>query len=175
MPGEPLYFLGKIRKTYGVDGEVVIDFDSESAKVSIKKLESVFIEIDGQRIPFFVSFIKRINAKSAIFKFDLVDKMDDAKSLIHCNVYTSLPEFAPGKTEEIDFSALVGFTLVGAREGVIGKVVEVLSFPMNRVLKILVKEKEVLIPFEEELIESIDMNHKRINMNLPQGLTDTDW
>lgn len=175
MPGEPLYFLGTIRKTYGVDGEVVIDFGSEYTKASIKKLESVFIEIDGQRIPFFISFMKRINAKSAIFKFELVNKMDDAKSLIHCSVYTSLPEFAPGKTEEIDLSVLSGFTLVGAREGAIGKVVEVLIFPRNRVLKIRIKEKEIFVPFEEELIESIDMNRKRINMNLPHGLIDPDW
>lgn len=170
MPGETLYFLGTIRKTYGVDGEVVIDFDSAPATTSIKKLKSVFIELDGQRIPFFISAVKKTGSRSAIFKLDRVDKIDDARSLVHCNVYTNLLDFAPLETDETDLSVLVGFTLVGVREGEIGKVDEIIIYPRNSVLKIIVKGKEILIPFDEELIESIDEKQKQIRMDLPEGL-----
>jgi len=175
MPGEKFYFLGTIRKTYGVDGEVVIDFNNNPTNASISKLKSVFIEIDGQRIPFFIAGIKKISSESAIVKFDLVDKMDDAKALIHSNVYTNLPDFAAREAEELDLSVLVGFTLVGVREGEIGKIDEILIYPKNSVLKILRNEKEILIPFDEELIESIDMKRKRIDMNLPEGLIALGW
>jgi 16S rRNA processing protein RimM len=172
MPGEKFYFLGTIRKTYGINGEVVIDFRYHPTETNLKNLESVFIEIDGQRIPFFISVIRKLSPESASIKFDLVDKPDDAKSLIHCNVYTNLRGFAPRETEEMDLSILVGFTLFGIREGEIGKIDEVLIYPMNSVLKILSKGEEILIPFDEELIESVDVNRKRIDMNLPEGLID---
>jgi 16S rRNA processing protein RimM len=170
MPGEKFYFLGTIRKTYGVDGGVVIAFDNNPTETSIKKLESLFIEIDGQRIPFFISGIKKLNPVSAVVTLDRVDCLDDAKPLIHRNVYTNLQVFATRETEKIDLSVLVGFTLVGIREGEIGQIDEVLIYPKNNVLKILRKGEEILVPFNEELVESIDVNRNRIFMNLPEGL-----
>jgi 16S rRNA processing protein RimM len=172
MPGERFYFLGTIRKTYGIHGEVVIDLGNDPTETNLKKLESVFIEIDGQRIPFFISSIKKQAPDSAIVKFDLVDKPDDAKQLVHCNVYTNLRDFATRETEEMDLSILVGFTLFGVKEGIIGKIDEVLIYPKNSVLIILRKGEEILIPFDEALIESIDVSRKRIDMNLPEGLFD---
>ncbi len=172
MPGETFYFLGTVRKTYGLNGEVVIDLEKDPVWAGIKKMKSVFIEIDGQRIPFFISSIKKLNTKSAIFKFDLIDKMDDAKPLVHHNVYTNIQESAVWETEEIDHSILVGFTVFGVREGEIGVIDEILIYPRNSVLKIMHEGKEILIPFDEELIESIDMNRKTIDMNLPEGLID---
>lgn len=170
MPGEGIYFLGSIRKTYGIDGEVVIVFENDPTETNLKKLESVFIEIDGQRIPFFISGLKKISSGSAIIKLDLVDKLDDAKPLVNQRVYTHLKEFAACETEESDLSFLSGFTLFGAKEGEIGRIDEVLIYPQNPVLKIIKGGKEILIPLNEELIESIDMGRKEIFMILPEGL-----
>jgi len=100
--------------------------------------------------------------------------MDDAKPLMHCNVYTNLRDFTTRKNERVDLTVLSGFTVFGVREGEIGTIDEIVIYPKNSVLKIFFKGKEILVPFDEELIESIDMSRKRIDIHLPEGLIEPD-
>lgn len=170
MPGDKSYFLGTIRKTYGINGEVVIAFDNNPTEEELKELESVFIEIDGQRIPFFISEFKKVNIGSAITKLELVNTLDEAKGLVNRRIYADLPGLAPREKNEMDLSDLSGFTLFGIKEGEIGTIVEILIYPENPVMRIMKGGKEILIPINDDLIESINMEQRQIIMSIPEGL-----
>ena len=49
-----------------------------------------------------------------------------------------------------------------------------LNYPNKCVMNIFFNGKEILVPFDEELIESIDMSRKRIDIHLPEGLIEPD-
>jgi len=54
--------------------------------------------------------------------------------------------------------------------GVLGEIKEIIEYPQQEMAAIIIKEKEVLIPLNEQLILEIDEEKKLISMDLPEGL-----
>lgn len=171
MAGERYYFLGTIIKTYGVNGELVLSLKDYLFDV-VTKLTTVFIDIDGQQVPFFIDKTKPFRQDSIIIKLESIDNLEDAHLLVHHQLYTNSPYYSSGDIEESDLADFVGFTLYGEVEGEIGKIVEVYRYPENPVLQIIRNGKEVLIPINTDLLIAIDLVDKRIVMRLPNGLMD---
>ncbi len=76
--------------------------------------------------------------------------------------------------ESIYLREVLGFQVTDAQLGELGPV---LSFSSNGVQDLLVLERggqEVLIPFIEPFITKMDFANKRIEMNLPEGLMETE-
>jgi 16S rRNA processing protein RimM len=172
MPGEEYHFLGKIRKAIGISGEMVIRLNTDYPETILKKLESVFLEIEGKRIPFFVEKTKRSDHNEIIVKLDMVNDPDQARYYTNARVFTKQKEFHSEESDKMDLSVLKGFILFDTSLGKIGRIEEVVMYPNNPVLKILGKKEEILIPVQEELIDQLDPDMNRIYMTLPKGLLD---
>ena len=172
MPGETFYFLGSIRKTYGIDGEVVVTLESDPSDTLLKKLESLFLEIEGKRIPFFISNFRKTRPREAILRLEMIDDLEQAKSIINHRIFTTLKDFEPQNSGEINLSILTGFILFDNKLGEIGQIDEVLMYPQNPLFKIIRQENEILVPVNEDLIEAIDTERRQIHMILPDGLID---
>ena len=171
MAGEKYYFLGTIIKTYGINGELVLSIKDTLFDL-VSQLRTVFIDIDGQHVPFFIGRTKPFRQDSVIIKLDSIDNLEDAQPLVNHQLYTNSPYSLSGDIEESDLSAFSGFTLYGEVEGEIGNVKEIFLYPENPVFQIISEGKEVLIPYNKELVKSIDFLNKRIVMRLPDGLID---
>jgi len=89
---------------------------------------------------------------------------------VNRRIYADLPGLAPGEKNERDLSDLSGFTLFGIKEGEIGTIVEILIYPENPVMRIMKGGKEILIPINDDLIESINIEQRQIIMSIPEGL-----
>ena len=80
--------IGEIFKTHGYKGELVIklfiDFDR------IKKTELIFLEIEGNPVPFFFSGnIKSYKKTGIIAKFENINSEEEIKDLLSCKVFTT--------------------------------------------------------------------------------------
>ena len=53
MKKEDCYFLGTITRTHGLQGNVVLKLDTDQPEM-YNKLESIFVEVNGLLVPFFV-------------------------------------------------------------------------------------------------------------------------
>lgn len=171
MTYNPDILLGRISKTHGFEGKVTIKL--EKAFIGkIPEMESVFLEIEGKPVPFFIEQSDYSGADTLNIKFLWYDTFEKVTGFTGCRVFLTT-----GKKEkpESDFRVLKNFKITGPDNTLIGTVSSVIENPGNILLSVVTPdEKELLIPFHENLIVSVDRRKKLIVMDLPEGLTDLD-
>jgi len=136
-------------------------------------LESVFIQIEGKLVPFFIQNIKfRPKRAEAVVRFQDVDTPEKAQRLIGSDLYLPIEFISPLKGEAFYFHEIVGYEVIDKQKGALGKITSVLEFPGNPVFQIQSGKKEVLIPANDDFIEKLDRKNKKIYLNAPEGLID---
>lgn len=162
-----MQLIGKITGVHGLKGEVRLHHQLQ--KTNFSHWDCVLIEVNPESyIPFFIRSIQSAGTNDAILAFEEIQHREDAKQIIHKNVYSS-PNYTIVQKEETGFSQFIGFTIWD--EGTaIGLVLEVIENTMNTMFVVLYLNKEILIPVQDDLITSIHLEEKKIIMNLPEGL-----
>jgi 16S rRNA processing protein RimM len=162
--------LGRILKAHGFSGTVTVKLEEEFIE-NIPEPESVFLEIDGKPVPFFISESENTGADILRLKFDGYDSTEKITEFIGCKVF--LTSGGTDKNTDIKSSGITGFTVVLSGGKTIGTVINVIENP-GQILLVLKNAdgKELLIPFHEDLINSINKRKKVIEMDLPEGLTE---
>jgi 16S rRNA processing protein RimM len=131
----------------------------------------LFIELDGQRVPFFVEEVELISDNQAIIKFEYVETPEDAKKISGCPIYFDSRRAAGSPEIGEDLADLVGFSATDPASGLHGRITDYLSHPMNPVFLIQVEGKELMVPAVWNFIEHIDLKARTVRFNLPEGLT----
>ena len=162
--------LGRILKAHGFDGTVTVKLE-ETFIEKIPEMESVFIETDGKPVPFFISESEDTGADILRLKFDGYDSIQKINEFIGCKVF--LTSALKGKRLEFKSSGLSGFSVFLPGKSFLGTVNEIIENPGQMLLVLKTAEgKELLVPFHEDFIISVDKRKKLIVMDLPEGLTE---
>jgi len=159
--------IAQVLKSNGRDGELLVSFTGIDPE-EIDLEEPVFIEFDGLPVPFyFESFTPRGNNR-ALVRLTGVRSLKDADELAGQSVYADYFE----EEEEED---LVGWTLCNADGQAVGTVVDYEDIPGNFCLWVeRPGGEQILIPFHEELIVSVDESSQTITMTIPEGILDLE-
>jgi 16S rRNA processing protein RimM len=168
MLQDDCYQLGEVIKTHGLNGEVSIHLDVDFPE-NYQKLESVFLNREGKLVPFFISIIQ-VKGEKAIVKFEDVDSVDEAKPLVKSDIYLPLkflPELPKG---EYYFHDLIQCEVFenGKLIGIVSDVYE----GANRLMSVKDGETGILIPLIDEILKNVDIENKKIEVTLPDGLLD---
>ena len=143
---------------------MVLFIDSATPQY-FKNLESVFLEINQELIPFFFSERGKLNGKKLIVKLEDVTP-EHASSLVGCRAY--LPkEMLPPVTEGFYDKAIIGFNVISSSTSM-----KYYRCGENSTQNLFVieGEKEFLVPAVEAFIKEIDHHNKIIYLELPEGL-----
>ncbi|HUX95891.1 MAG TPA: ribosome maturation factor RimM [Bacteroidales bacterium] len=162
--------LGRITKAIGYEGAVSVKLERSFIE-NIPQIESVFIEIDGRPVPFFIS--ESDYSGSDILKLKFNDYNTEAKvtGFRGCRVYITSGDSYNDHAD--DFNELKGYEVMNEGDLSLGKVTEIIKNPGQLLLKIItLHKKEILIPLHEDLIINLDNKGKIIVMNIPDGLTE---
>lgn len=171
MDKQDCFKLGFISKTHGIKGEVVISLLVDEDSV-YKKMESVFVEINQQLVPFFIQSIS-IHKNLAIVKLEGLTSIDQAKEYVKSSVYLPISFLPELDNKKIFFYEVIGFEVNDKHYGMIGVVESVLEFPGQKVLQIRHPNKiELLIPARNEFIVNVDRKNKCLSIDAPDGLID---
>ena len=138
--------------------------------IDIEKWELVFIEIDGLLVPFFIDKILISGELTAIVAFNGISGETKAKKILNCEVYqlkSLVPE--PGL---VDSDRVKGYNVIDINAGNVGKIDSILYYNKNHLLRILKGEKEILIPWVENIIININHKKKEVIISAPDGLLD---
>ena len=169
MDPENVYCLGTISKIRGAAGSIVLKLDKKVSE-RFYEMESVFLEIEGLLVPFFINVAESLDQKNILLNFDSVETENQCKDLIGCKVYTEFSDVIIPDKNTSPYNYLKGFTLWDQKYGNVGVITEILFYPDNPVFQIKQDQKEIIVPLHENLIIEIDSHKKLIKVNLPEGL-----
>lgn len=166
----PGILLGCIKKIHGQEGTVAVKLESTFTE-KIPEMKSVFLEIEGKPVPFFISESEYKGGDMMKVRFENYNTYEKIKEFTGCRVFqdTGL------KKGELTSNPLNinGFNVKLHDSSLTGTVAEVIENPGQWLIKVETGEgKELLIPFHEDLIIQIDRKKKIIFMDLPEGLTE---
>ena len=162
--------VGFFRKTHGVFGELVLEFEPQF-ELSVENADRLFVELDGLLVPFFVfeDGFRFKTENTAILVFDGVDSEKYAKRMVGSSVYLFKSEiiFSP---DEFTSSELVNYLLFDETLGEIGLIEQIDNYSGNIVFTVNYKGKELLVPFNDDLLLYLDKHEKTITLKFPEGL-----
>jgi 16S rRNA processing protein RimM len=162
--------LGRITKVSGYEGAVIVKLEKIFSE-NIPRMESVFLEIEGRPVPFIISESEYSGADILKIRFEGYDSIEKVSEFSGCRVF--LTTSVPVENENGDFQILNGFQVFNQDNELLGEVADIISNPGQVLLSITSsKNKEILVPFHEHFILSINKRKKNIVMNLPEGLTE---
>lgn len=168
MTKDNCFLLGKITKTHGVKGELIIWLDVDFPD-EYEDMESIFLEVKGELVPYFIEDLQ-IRGSKSIIKFEEIDSFDDAKKLVDCDVY--LPEDTLPELDEDQFyyHEIIGFDVVDSTHGKLGKIIGVFENNSQDLIGMEYQGIEVLIPISDEIVKTIDREKKELHTAMPDGL-----
>lgn len=164
------FYIGYITKTKGLKGEVQVFF--EYPQPENLDLDTLFLELNGKLVPFFVEEVALHANKTANIYFEDIDVIEKAQTLVHKKIY--LPNSKKPERDPAEFliTDLKGFLVMDAKHGALGEISEVHDYPQQFVASLSYQEKEILFPLSDDLIEKIDQAQQILYVNLPEGLVE---
>ena len=170
MVTEDYFQIGTVTKTRGLKGElqVFVAFD-EPEKL---KFTSLFIELGGKLVPYFVSFFKLPQKNIAYILLEDVDTIEKAALLVKKNVFLSNKNKPKKKKNEFGLKDLLNFIAIDENEGELGEIIEIHEYPQQFIATVSYKNQEVLFPLNESIIKNIDVVKGVVIVDLPEGLLD---
>ena len=171
MKKKDCFYLGKIVKPFSFKGEVLIKLDTDEPE-SYENIDVVFIEIKDNLIPFFVEQSKLHKSDLLRVKFEDIDNENDVNSLLKCDLYLPLTALPKLDDDQFYFHEVIGFDVVDSIKGQIGTIKYINDNTAQTLIVIEYENKEVLIPMNDDIIDSVNKSDKKIYITAPEGLID---
>ena len=168
MTKDNCFELGKITKTHGLKGEVVLWLDVDFPE-DYEDLESILLEERGELVPYFMGSY-RLSGNRAIVKFEDIDTFEKAELMINLQAFLPLEDLPELDKNQFYYHEIIDYKVVDKNLGELGTVQTVHSMQAQDLLVMDYKGKEVLIPVISEIVLNADKEAKVLNVNLPDGL-----
>ncbi len=168
MPREDCLLLGTISKTHGIRGEMIIRTNNLSFEPD-ENWESLFLQIDGILVPFFISSIRSFKADEWVVCFDDYDNKSSVENLIGSPVWVK-NDLIEAVDDELYMDELTGYELINLTTGRQGVIVDFMDIPGNPVFEVELEGEKIMVPAQDELIQEIDQDDQKLTMHLPEGI-----
>jgi 16S rRNA processing protein RimM len=165
---ENLFPIGRLQKTFGAHGELLLA--PYSASLAPSRKAPVFISVDGLNVPFYIKSIAAKNDRFVVI-FDDMEQEALAQALVGKEVLVEKTEARKATASFAESEMQIGYTFEDVTLGAIGKLVRRLDYPGNPVLQLVTEQgREVLIPDNPRFVVSVDKKRRIVRVSLPEGL-----
>jgi 16S rRNA processing protein RimM len=182
---EPWVWLARIKRTQGRKGEVFAEILTDFPEKFDQRRQLVLLreEVAGRQsaataIPREVELVHHwLHKGGIVLHFAAVDSISAAEELAGMIVAIPREQRAALAPDELYIGDLIGFELVdvaGAAPISVGKIEDV-DRGAGPVAILVVRADaadEILVPFAAEYLRHVDVEAKRVDMALPEGLVD---
>ncbi|MFN6945535.1 MAG: ribosome maturation factor RimM [Cytophagaceae bacterium] len=168
---ESCFKLGYITKVHGLKGDIVAFLDVDYSEDYIE-LESVFVEINQQLIPFFIEDFRIKSPKNVILKFEDTASFEQASELVGKSLFLPLTMLADLEEGQFYYHDVIDYRVEDKKNGQLGIVKAFYEMPGQDLLAMEYQEKEILIPVNDDIILEADHEQKILFVELPDGLID---
>ena len=165
MPYNKRIRIGKIVKTHGLKGEFKIyPYTTDTSPFSNYKN----IYVDGVNSYSF-EYVRQ-NNNVLIAKFKGLNSIDDLPSLINKDIFIDYSEKRRMEEGEYLVSELIGLKVYDG-ENLLGEIKDVLLYGANDVFSVIdMDNNERLIPNVKQFVKNIDIENKKVIVNLIKGM-----
>ena len=166
------FYIGTIVSKFSFKGEVLIKLDSDDPEM-YEEMESVFIALGNNLVPFFIEKSTLHKSDLLRVKFEEIETEADAEALLKHKVYLPLAVLPKLSGNKFYYHEVIGFQVEDVHYGAVGKIVGINDSTSQALFEIKNENgNEILIPMADEFIEKIDRAHKKIIVKTPEGLID---
>lgn len=169
MRKEDCFYLGKIVSKFSFKGEVLAKLDTDEPE-AYENIESVFISLRNQLIPFFISRCQLHKSNLLRMAFEGVEDEAAAEKLLGSELYLPLTLLPPLTGNQFYFHEVIGFTLIDETHGDIGTITAINDTTPQALFEVEKDGKLLLIPVHDEIITQVDRKNKVIHVKTPEGL-----
>lgn len=163
--------VGKITRTHGIRGALKIYPYGES--LAAKAAGEKFFLRPGEKASFAVTLIElRVQGKMLVCRFEELTDINGAQPFVGEEIFLPEDRIPPASEGEFYHYQLIGLdveTRDGQWLGVLRRIIETRS---NDVYVVEGEGREILIPAIEDVIHEVDLEGKRMVVELPEGLVD---
>ena len=164
------FYLGHITKSFGIKGQLSCYFDTDEPE-KYADLDAVFIDLDGEKLPYLIENIQYRGANTFVIKFQDMDE-EESKSLIKAELYLPMSELPPLTGNRFYFHEVIGFKVIDEEKGDIGVCRDFIDISHHPIMQIDHEGTEILIPAIDEIFKNVDRENKQIHIAAPEGLID---
>ena len=164
--------IGFFRKTHGVFGDLVLEFEPQY-EITIEESKRFFVELDGLLVPFFLveDGFRFKTANSAILTFNGVETERYAKRMVGQSVYLFKNEIIKIHEEPVQ-NRFLNYLLIDEKLGEIGIIQQIDDYSGNLVMTVIYREQELLVPLNNDFLIEVNESRKTLTLALPEGLMD---
>ena len=162
------YKIGKLVAVHGLKGELVLKHEL-GKKTSLKGLAAFFIE--DKKNSFLPYFIEegRIKSDDEVYvKIEGISTREIAMKFTQKEIWLPEADFKKYAAKAAPAN-LLGYNIINQNES-LGQILEVIEQPHQLLCRLEIKEKEVLIPLNQDFLQKIDHKKKEVIVELPEGL-----
>jgi len=170
MANEQYISVGKLGKPHGLSGAFRFFLDRE-LKSRNKVPAHFLLNLKGSFMPWFIKTIEWTGFNEGFVLFEEVSSPEKGKQYTGTELFLSekdITAFFKKDAESLDY--LKGYKAIDETEGEIGIIEEVVENPGQVLLSVNKDGKEVMIPFVEDFVISLNKRRKEIILSLPEGL-----
>lgn len=169
MQREDCFYLGKIVKKHSFKGEVVIKLDTDEPEL-YRNMESVFVELGNNLVPFFIEKSSLSKGTMLRVKFEDVDSEQDAEAILRCGIYLPLSLLPKLSGNKFYYHEVIGFTVIDTHFGEVGTIVNINDSAAQPIFEIEKDDKEIFIPLIDDFIQKVDREQQVVEVTTPEGL-----
>ena len=171
MRKEECFYLGKIVSKFSFKGEVLAKLDTDEPEL-YENLESVFISLGNNLVPFFIRRCRLHKSNLLRIDFEEVNEEADADRIMGSELFLPLTFLPKLEGDKFYFHEVIGFTVMDSVHGNIGIVQSVNDTTSQALFEVLKGDKQLLIPINDQIITKVDRETKTIQVTTPEGLVD---
>lgn len=168
---EDMLRVGVITSPHGVKGEVKVFPTTDDAK-RFKDLKEVLLDTGKEQIPLEIEHVKFFK-NMVILKFKGYDNINDMEKYRSKDLLITREQAVPLEPDEYFISDLEGLTVITDQGEELGVLKEVLETGANDVYVVSMKNgKELMLPAIGDCILNVDLDQKRMEVHVLEGLMD---
>jgi 16S rRNA processing protein RimM len=170
MRKEDCFLVGWIVRKHGFRGDVIIKLDTDKPE-DYENMESIFLLQGEDLVPFLIQKSSFTSNGFMKVHFEDVDDEYEADRIMKSELYLPL-EFLPElEDHQYYYHEIVGFDVIDAKQGNVGKVKEVDDSSAQTLLIVTDGERDIFIPLDH-MVKNVDKKEKIVNIETPEGLLD---
>ena len=166
--------MGKIVGVHGIKGAVKVYSYAESAS-SFKPGSSVMLTAGDVEKTFTVAWVKP-HHKTVLVGFEGITNRDRAEELVGLELFIARNSLETLEEGVYYWSDIIGLAVYTVEDEYLGCVTSILQTGSNDVYVVKNKQAkdtaEILVPALEWVVREIDVDQKKMRVDLPEGLRD---